>query len=83
MPVTRTQCMCMGTRHKHSYPVVVTQEGRWHVARCTAPAVTSQGRTFQEALENIREAIELYIESFGPGGLSHAEPILTHVEVAV
>ena len=73
----------MKAKHFHPYPVVVSREGRWFVARCVEPSVTSQGRTQEEALRNVREAIELYIESFGPSGHPSSHPVLTHVEVAV
>ncbi len=33
-----------------------------YVAREVATGVTSQGKTVEEALENLREALELYLE---------------------
>ena len=50
---------------KRPFPVSVFRESKWFVARCACPAVTSQGRTRDEAVRNVREAINLYIESFG------------------
>lgn len=44
------------------FTAAVTQEGDWQVARCLEVEVTSQGRTFEEALVNLREALELYFE---------------------
>jgi predicted RNase H-like HicB family nuclease len=39
----------------------------WIVAECPViPGCISQGRTREEALENIREAIELCLETDGP-----------------
>jgi len=45
-------------------PVVVQQdEEGWFVAECPAiPGCVSQGKTSEEALTNIREAIELCLE---------------------
>lgn len=40
----------------------VVHEDGWYVARCLEVEVTSQGRTVEEALENLREALELYFE---------------------
>ena len=41
-----------------------------YVAVCPAlPGCVSQGRTKREVLKNIREAIEVYIESFLEDGL--------------
>jgi predicted RNase H-like HicB family nuclease len=40
----------------------VTHEGEWYVARCLQVEVTSQGETIEEALDNLREALQLYFE---------------------
>ncbi|MFF4157598.1 type II toxin-antitoxin system HicB family antitoxin [Streptomyces sp. NPDC001678] len=40
----------------------VTKEDEWYVARCLRVEVTSQGATFEESLNNLREALELYFE---------------------
>ena len=40
----------------------VTREGDWYVARCLEVEVTSQGRTVEEALSNLKEALQLYFE---------------------
>jgi len=40
----------------------VWQETDWYVAQCLEVEVASQGETEEEALENLREAIELYFE---------------------
>jgi predicted RNase H-like HicB family nuclease len=40
----------------------VTQDGEWYVARCLEVEVASQGKTVEEALGNLREALELYFE---------------------
>lgn len=42
--------------------VLVWKEDKWFVARCVEVEVTSQGKSKQEALKNIEEAIELYFE---------------------
>lgn len=39
---------------------------KWFVARCIELGVVSQGRTYDEALANLKEAAELYLEEF-PG----------------
>ena len=51
--------------HMHSFAVSILPEGEWFIARCPELNVTSQGRTLEETQANIREAIALYIESFG------------------
>jgi len=42
--------------------VVVWREEDMYVAREVVTGVTSQGKTVDEALENLREALELYLE---------------------
>ena len=40
----------------------VWQEGEWFVAQCREVDVASQGSTEEEALDNLREALELHFE---------------------
>jgi predicted RNase H-like HicB family nuclease/predicted RNA binding protein YcfA (HicA-like mRNA interferase family) len=40
----------------------VSREDDWYVARALEVEVASQGRTIEEALANLREALELYFE---------------------
>jgi predicted RNase H-like HicB family nuclease len=55
----------MPPAHPASLPVVLRPgEDGWVVAECPViPGCISQGRTRAEALENIREAIDLCLES--------------------
>jgi predicted RNase H-like HicB family nuclease len=39
------------------------QEGDWYVAQCLEVDVASQGRTVHEAVENLAEAVKLYLET--------------------
>lgn len=41
---------------------VLWKEDKWYVAKALEVEVTSQGRSENEALENLREALELYFE---------------------
>lgn len=43
-------------------PVIITREGKWFVAWNPTLDVASQGKTHDEAVKNLREAIELYLE---------------------
>ena len=63
---------------------VVTQEGKWYVATSPELGVTSQGKNFEAALENLREAIELYLED-DEAKIPEASnrPIVTVVKVAL
>ena len=53
---------------------VITQEEKWYVARCVELGVVSQGKTIEEAKANLKEAVELYLESFGSDGLAERQP---------
>ena len=72
---------------KRRYTVVLeAPEDGWITVECPAlPGCVSQGRTRDEALANIREAMEGYIETL----LAHGDPVPTEdadfetVEVAV
>jgi len=45
---------------KETFTAVVWQEGPWFVAQCREVDIASQGETEQEALDNLREALELH-----------------------
>ena len=47
---------------KRTFSASVWQEGAWYVAQCLDVDVASQGRTEDEALANLREALELHFE---------------------
>jgi predicted RNase H-like HicB family nuclease len=38
------------------------QEGNWWIAQCLEVDIATQGRTEQDALDNIRDALDLYFE---------------------
>lgn len=44
------------------YQSVVYREGKYYVAQCLNVDVSSFGETEQEALTNLQEALELYLE---------------------
>ncbi|MFI1967359.1 type II toxin-antitoxin system HicB family antitoxin [Streptomyces pathocidini] len=50
------------TEHAVRLTAAVTHEDELYVARCLEAEVTSQGATIEEALDNLREALELYFE---------------------
>ena len=47
--------------------VVITREDKFFVAHCIELGVVSQGSTIEEAQNNLKEAVDLYVESFGNG----------------
>jgi predicted RNase H-like HicB family nuclease len=42
--------------------VVIKKEDEWVVATCLENNIASQGKTIDEAIENLKEAITLYYE---------------------
>ena len=60
----------------------LTHEGEWYVARCLEVEVASQGRTVEEALASLKEALELYFED-APAGPPPPHPLVTQIDVRV
>ena len=48
---------------KHEFSASVSTEGDWYIAQCLEVDVASQGATEAEALENLREALELHFDA--------------------
>ena len=48
-------------RRSLEFSSVVSKEGKWYVAICPELEIASQGKSVELALENLREAIELYL----------------------
>jgi predicted RNase H-like HicB family nuclease len=44
---------------------VFQNDGSWFIARCLDFPVTTQGKTLPAAKKNLREAVELYLETWG------------------
>jgi predicted RNase H-like HicB family nuclease len=67
------------------FTAVITKEEKWYVAHCVELGVVSQGKTIEEAQANLKEAVELYIESFGTEDIpeSMGEVVFYPLEVAV
>ena len=42
------------------YNVMIQKEEEWYVAKSLDNNVASQGKTIEEALKNLKEALELY-----------------------
>jgi predicted RNase H-like HicB family nuclease len=64
---------------------VITKQDKWYVAHCVELGVVSQGKTIEQAKANLKEAVELYLESFGAEDIpeSSGEVVLYPLEVAV
>ncbi len=47
---------------KRPFAATVWREGDWYVSQCLEVDIASQGETEEEALDNLKEALELYFE---------------------
>ena len=45
------------------YNVIIQKEEEWYVAKCIDNNVASQGKTIEEAMKNLKEALELYMQN--------------------
>ncbi len=69
----------------HSYTAIVEKEGDGYVALCPELDVASQGATVEEATANLKEAVELFLESADPEEVRrrlHTEVFVTRFEAA-
>ncbi len=58
---------------------IVRKGEKQYVALCPEVDVVSQGYSIEEALNNLKEAVDLYIEEMGiPEGLGDEELFITH-----
>jgi predicted RNase H-like HicB family nuclease len=64
------------------FTAAISHEGDWYVARCLQVEVASQGQSVEEALANLREALELYFED-EPLPDDIQPPIIAPVEVTI
>jgi len=62
-----------------TYSAIITKDEDMYVAKCPEIGTVSQGRTIEEALANLKEATELYLEEF-PSKASF-RPLMTTFEV--
>lgn len=66
---------------KKLFTAVVHKEDNLYVAECPEIGTVSQGTTVEEAVKNLQEATELYLEEFPLKETQY--PFLTTFEVAV
>jgi predicted RNase H-like HicB family nuclease len=61
-----------------TFTAIVNKEEDMYVAKCPEVGTTSQGKTVEEAVANLKEATELYLKEFP---LKGEQPFLTTFEV--
>ena len=47
---------------KRPFAATVWREGNWYISQCLEVDIASQGETEEEALANLKEALELHFE---------------------
>jgi len=61
---------------------IIRKGEKQYVALCPEVDVVSQGYTLEEAMNNLKEAVELYIEEMGlPEGVGEGELVISHFGV--
>lgn len=64
-----------------TFSAIIHKEDDLYVAECPEVGTASQGYSIEEAIENLKEATELYLEEFPMTTSQH--PIITTFEVPV
>jgi predicted RNase H-like HicB family nuclease len=65
---------------------LIEREGDGYVSLCPELDVASQGKTIEEARDNLREALELFFEAASPEEVKRrlrSELFVTQIEVAI
>jgi len=55
-------CLVKECGMKRPFAATVWREGNWYVSQCLEVDVASQGESEEEALSNLKEALELHFE---------------------
>lgn len=66
----------------YRFSAVIQKEGKWYVSWCPELDIASQGETIEEAIENLKEAIELYLEDEDAQIPTAGQVFTTTVEVS-
>jgi predicted RNase H-like HicB family nuclease len=71
---------------KKQLPAIIERDDDGFISLCPELDIASQGDTIEEARENLREAIELFLEYASPAEIKnrfHEEIYITRLEIAV
>ncbi len=71
--------------NQRTFTAVLEREGDGYVALCPELDVVSQGSTVEESLANLREAVELLLETASPEEIEerlHSDIFVTRFEVS-
>jgi predicted RNase H-like HicB family nuclease len=66
-----------------SFNVAILHEPPWYVAKCLDNSVASQGHSVEEAMSNLKEALELFYEDEPEPYSEPSRALLTTMEVSL
>jgi predicted RNase H-like HicB family nuclease len=72
--------------NKRNFTAIIEKEDNMYVALCPELDIASQGNSVEEASANLKEAIELFLESALPSEVQerlHSEFFVTQLEVNI
>ncbi len=61
---------------------IIQKEEDWYVAKCIENNVASQGKTIEDAISNLTEAVQLYYED-DDAIIEYHQTLITTLEVAI
>ena len=70
----------------HQFTAIIERENQAYVSLCPELDVASQGDTIEEAHTNLREAVELFLETASESEIEarrHDEVFVTRLEVSI
>ena len=73
-------------KKRQQFTAIIEREGDGYVSLCAELDIASQGKTIEEARENLGEALELFLEHASESEVKvrlHNEVFVTRLEVAV
>lgn len=60
---------------KRQFTASISKEADWYLAQCLEVDVASQGETREQALKNLKEALELHFELPPANGMPSSEAV--------
>jgi predicted RNase H-like HicB family nuclease len=73
-------------KNKRNFTVIIEKEDDMYVGLCPELDIASQGNSVEDARENLKEAIELFLETASPSEVKerlHTEFFITQLEVNI
>ena len=73
---------------KYKLSAIIEKEKKWYVAYCSELSIPSQGKTVDEAFNNLKEAVKVYLETASEEEIKEAlstsaPPIIKPLEIEV